>query len=229
MKSLLSSLLHLFYPHTCDGCGMELTDTEHILCLRCHRRLPFTGYQLLHDNPVEKIFWGRVNIRHAMATCYYRKATFLQQLIYQFKYNQREDIATYFGRLMGHTLQQSRWLYEIDTVLPVPMHPSKIRQRGYNQAMVLAGGVAAATAKTLSDGILIRHQQATSQTNKGRLSRWHNVSDSFSLQPDADLKNKHILLVDDVITTGATIEACSRLLVNAGAAVSICALAFARH
>jgi ComF family protein len=229
MKSLLSSLLQLFYPHTCDGCGMELTDTEQILCLRCHKRLPFTGYQLLHDNPVEKIFWGRVNIRHAMATCYYRKNAFLQQLIYQFKYNQREDIATYFGRLMGHTLRQSPWLYEIDAVLPIPMHPSKIRRRGYNQAMVLASGVATATEKTLSDGILVRHLQTTSQTNKGRLSRWQNVSDSFSLQPAADLKDKHILLVDDVITTGATLEACSRLLVNAGAAVSICALAFARH
>ncbi len=229
MKSLLSSLLHLLYPHTCDGCGMELTDTEQILCIRCHKRLPFTGYQLLHDNPVEKIFWGRVNIRHAMAACYYRKNAFLQQLIYQFKYKQREDIATYFGRLMGHTLRQSSWLYEIDTILPIPMHPSKIRRRGYNQAMVLANGVAVATEKTLSDGILVRHLQTTSQTNKGRLSRWQNVSDSFLLHPNTDLKNKHILLVDDVITTGATLEACSRLLVNAGAAVSICALAYARH
>ena len=229
MKSLLSSLLHLFYPHTCDGCGMELTHTEQILCLRCHKRLPFTGYQLLHDNPVEKIFWGRVNIRHAMATCYYRKASFLQQLIYQFKYNQREDIATYFGQLMGQSLRQSQWLHEIDHILPIPMHPSKIRQRGYNQAMVLASGVAATTQKTLSEGILTRNHQAPSQTSKGRLSRWQNVADSFSLQTNADLKDKHILLVDDVITTGATIEACSRLLVDAGAAVSICALAFARH
>lgn len=207
---------------------MELTQTEAILCLRCHRRLPFTGFQHIAGNPVEKIFLGRADIAHATATCYYRKGSLLQQLIYQFKYKQREDIAAHLGRQMGLALQQSRWLYETDCVLPIPIHPSKIRQRGYNQAAVLAGGITTVTQQPLLD-ILVRNHHSPSQTNKGRLLRWENVSDSFSLQQDIDLKDRHVLLVDDVITTGATIEACSRLLINAGARVSVCTLAFSRH
>jgi ComF family protein len=229
MKSLFSSILHLFYPHACEGCGMELTHTEAILCLRCHRRLPFTGYQHISGNPAERIFHGRVNICHATATCYYRKGALLQRLIYQFKYKQREDIAVHLGRQMGLALLQSHWLYETDSVLPIPMHPSKIRQRGYNQAQVLASGVAAVTQQPLLTDILTRNNHAPSQTSKGRLLRWENVSDSFSIQPDTNLQDRHILLIDDVITTGATIEACSRLLISAGARVSVCTLAIARH
>ncbi|QHS61792.1 ComF family protein [Chitinophaga agri] len=228
MKSLLSSLLHLFFPHTCEGCSMELTQTEAILCLRCHRRLPFTGFQHITGNPVEKIFMGRTPVAHATATCYYRKGSLLQQLIYQFKYKQREDIAAHLGRQMGLALQQSHWLYETDCVVPVPIHPSKMRQRGYNQAAVLASGINAVTRQPVFD-VLTRNHHSSSQTSKGRLLRWENVSASFSLQHDTDLKDRHVLLVDDVITTGATIEACSRLLINAGARVSVCTLAYSRH
>lgn len=229
MKNLLSSLLDLFYPHTCDGCGIDLTRTERVLCLHCQRRLPLTGYQHLHNNPVEKIFWGRVNIRHAMAAYYYRKSSLLQQLIYQFKYNRREDIATHFGHQMGNILLQSKWLYEVNSIIPVPIHPTKLQQRGYNQAMVLANGIAAVTGFPVTDDILFRSNYAPSQTNKGRLLRWQNVSGVFSIKHTDQLKDCHILLIDDVLTTGATIEACSQLLMNAGATVSICTLAFARH
>ncbi|MBW8686227.1 ComF family protein [Chitinophaga rhizophila] len=229
MKSLLSSLLHLFYPHACDGCGMELSPAEKILCLRCHRRLPFTGFQHISNNPVEKLFWGRVDIRHAMATCYYRKGSLLQQLIYQFKYNQREDIAGHLGRQMGLALSQSSWLYETDGLLAIPMHPDRIRKRGYNQAVVLATGVAAVTGKPLLTDIIVRNNQAASQTRKGRLLRWQNVSESFALLQRPNLEGRHLLLIDDVITTGATIEACSQLLISAGARVSVCTLAIARH
>lgn len=229
MKDLLSSLLDLFYPHTCDGCGTDLTRTEKVLCIRCLRRLPLTGYQHLPHNPVEKIFWGRVNIRHAMAAYYYRKSSLLQQLIYQFKYDQREDIATHLGQQMGALLLQSGWLYEINSIVPVPIHPTKLQQRGYNQAMLLANGVAAITGKPVMEEILFRNNYSPSQTNKGRLLRWQNVSNVFSIRPTDQLKDQHVLLIDDVLTTGATLEACSSLLLSAGAAVSICTLAFAHH
>ncbi|SHM41543.1 ComF family protein [Chitinophaga sp. CF418] len=229
MKNLLASLLDLLYPHTCDGCGIDLTHTEKVLCLRCQRRLPLTGYQHLPDNPVEKIFWGRVNIRHAMAAYYYRKSSLLQQLIYQFKYNQREDIATHLGQQMGNILLQSRWLYEINSIIPVPIHPTKLQQRGYNQAILLANGIATVTGKPVMEEILFRNNYSPSQTNKGRLLRWQNVSGVFSIRPGNYLKDQHILLIDDVLTTGATLEACSNLLVGAGAVVSICTLAFAHH
>ncbi|SDF27946.1 ComF family protein [Chitinophaga filiformis] len=229
MKNLLTSLLDLFYPHTCDGCGTDLTRTEKVLCLRCLRRLPITGYQHQQHNPVEKIFWGRVNIRHAMSAYYYRKSSLLQQLIYQFKYKQREDIATHLGQQMGNILLQSRWLYEINCIIPVPIHPTKLQQRGYNQAALLANGIATVTGKPVIEKILFRSNYSPSQTNKGRLLRWQNVSGVFSIERTNQLKDQHILLVDDVLTTGATLEACSSLLINAGATVSICTLAFAHH
>ncbi|PWV53747.1 ComF family protein [Chitinophaga sp. S165] len=229
MKNLLSSLLDLFYPHTCDGCGTDLTRTERILCLHCQRRLPLTGYQHLHNNPVEKIFWGRVNVRYAMAAYYYRKSSLLQQLIYQFKYNRREDIATHFGEQMGNLLLQSKWLYEISHIIPVPIHPTKLQQRGYNQASLLANGIAAVTGKPVANEILFRNNYVPSQTNKGRLHRWQNVSGTFSIRGTNQLNDQHFLLIDDVLTTGATLEACSELLINAGATVSICTLAFANH
>lgn len=229
MKSLLSSILHLFYPHSCESCGADLTESEVLLCLRCNRRLPQTGHQHITDNAVEKLFWGRIDIRHGMAAYYYRKFSLLQHLIYQFKYNHREDIAVHLGRQMGLLLQQSRWLYEIDGIVAVPMHPSKVRQRGYNQAIALAKGIAAVTGKPLMPEILSRNNYAPSQTDKDRLLRWQNVSGMFDINDKTRLTDQHLLLIDDVLTTGATTEACGRLLLEAGAAVSICTLAFAHH
>lgn len=229
MKNLLSSLLNLFYPHTCEGCGIDLTHSEQVLCLRCQQRLPLTGYQHLQNNPVEKLFWGRIHLGHAMATYYYRKSTLLQHLVYQFKYDRREDIALHLGHLMGKVLLQSGWLYEITGMVPVPIHTARLRHRGYNQAALLANGIAAITGKQVREDILIRNNYATSQTDKGRLLRWQNVSGAFSIKPAVQLDGQHLLLIDDVLTTGATVEACGKLLIKAGATVSICTLAFANH
>jgi ComF family protein len=223
---LLSSLVHLFYPHTCDGCGRDLARTENILCMHCLRKLPSTGFHLHVNNPVEKIFWGRVNIRHAMAAYYYTQASILQRLIHQFKYRQRKDIALHLGRQIGHMLLQSAWLYEIDCIVPVPLHTAKEQHRGYNQAALLAGGIAEVVQKPLLPHAIYRINPAASQTHKSRISRWENVSRVFAAKEPASLPGQHVLLVDDVITTGATTEACSHALIEARAAVSICTLAF---
>jgi len=224
--SLFSSLVHLFYPHVCEACGRDLVRTEQVLCLHCSRRLPATGFQQHPHNPVEKIFWGRVNIRNAMAAYYYTQASTLQKLIHQFKYHQRKDVALHLGRQMGLMLLQSTWLYEIDCIIPVPLYAARERQRGYNQAALLANGIAGVVQKPLLPHAVQRTVHISSQTRKNRMDRWENVSGVFAVKKPGALQGRHVLLVDDVITTGATTEACSQALVAAQATVSICALAF---
>jgi ComF family protein len=226
IKRLFVSLLYLFYPHVCEACSRGLTPAENILCVRCQRKLPVTGFQLRPGNQLEKVFWGRARIRHAMAAYYYAPGTVTQQLVHRFKYRRRQDIALYLGRQMGHALLQSAWLHEIDCIVPVPLHKAKARRRGYNQAGLLARGLSEIIRKPVLPHALQRLSYAGSQTSRNRVSRWENVSGVFSVKSAGDIRGRHVLLVDDVITTGATTEACCHPLLEAGAEVSICALAF---
>ncbi|WP_177230550.1 ComF family protein [Chitinophaga sp. CF118] len=229
MRTLLSSLLHLFYPHTCDGCGNDLTRSEEVLCLHCKQQLPYTRFQYHAGNPVEKIFWGRVDVRHAMAAYYYKKTSLLQSLIHQFKYHNRKDIALYLGRQTGNILLQCEWLHEISCIIPVPLNSSRERRRGYNQATLLANGISSVIKKPVISHVLTRENYLSSQTKKNRELRWENVEAAFSLKHAADIRDKHVLLVDDVITTGATTEACCQALRQEKTEISICSLAYASH
>lgn len=221
-------LLHLLYPHVCEGCGQDLTRREEVLCLRCAGRLPATGFQLLEQNPVEKIFWGRVRLRHAMAGYYFGRHARLQRLIHQFKYRGRKDIALFLGRQLGLQLRQSNWWQEIDAVVPVPLNAVKQRHRGYNQAALLAVGVAGVLGCAMLPHVLSRTNVVTSQTHQGRPERWETVAMAFTLQKPEGIAGRHVLLVDDVLTTGATLEACARTVLAApDAAVSVCSLAYA--
>jgi ComF family protein len=228
MKNLFVSLLHLFYPHVCNTCGRGLTPSETILCLRCQHRLPLTGFHLYPDNTLEKVFWGRVNIRHAMAAYYYNEGAIVRRLVHQFKYHRRQDIALQLGRQIGYMLQQTAWLNEIDCIVPVPLHKAKARRRGYNQSAVLAAGLAMIISRPVMPHALQRVSYTDSQTRKNRTSRWENVAGVFTAKEPGALRGRHVLLVDDVITTGATTEACCLALQEAGALVSVCALAFTR-
>lgn len=227
-RNLFVSLLHLFYPHVCNSCGRGLTRSENILCLRCQHRLPVTGFHLHSDNALEKVFWGRVNICHAMAAYFYNEGTIVRRLVHQFKYHRRQDLALQLGRQMGQMLQQSTWLNEIDCIVPVPLHKAKARRRGYNQSAVLATGLAMIINRPVMQHALQRVSYTDTQTRKNRASRWENVSGVFTAKEAGALYGRHVLLIDDVITTGATTEACCLALQEAGAMVSICALAFTR-
>ena len=229
MRSFLLSLIHLFFPHVCDGCGTDLTSSENILCLSCLEQLPRTGFQHHETNPVEKVFRGRVNIRHAMASYYYRNPSLLQSLVHRFKYHNRQDIALQLGRQIGHMLMQCKWLHEINCIIPVPLSKSKERSRGYNQAALLAAGISAVIDKPVISHVLIRENYASSQTKKNRELRWENVASAFTLKNAADIRNQHILLVDDIITTGATTEACCLALEQEKVNISVCSLAYANH
>lgn len=227
---MIQSLLHLLYPHICENCGHDLTSTEEVLCVNCLRKLPVTRFQLMDSNPVEQIFWGRAHLQHAMAGYYFARDTCLQQLIHQFKYGGRKDIAVYLGRQLGVQLRQSTWWEDISLVVPVPLNKVKQQHRGYNQAGMLATGITDILGcGMLADG-LTRKAHSVTQTHKTRLERWENVSEVFSLKHPAKIEGKHILLVDDVLTTGATLEACTHALKTADdVLVSVCSLAYAER
>ncbi|MBC9933599.1 ComF family protein [Chitinophaga qingshengii] len=222
---LLSPLVNLFYPHCCEICGQELLSADDMLCIRCHDSLPLTGFQYYADNPVTHIFHGRMPVVQATAVYYYSQTSGLQQLIHQFKYHQRQDIAGWLGRQMGYALRCANWTSTVDYLVPVPLFPGKEKQRGYNQAALLAGAMGTVVGKPLLSQALRRVQYTGTQTRKSRTSRWENVKTVFEASP-ALLTGRHVLLVDDVITTGATTEAAGQALLQAGATVSICCLAW---
>lgn len=224
----LAPLGHLLYPHNCDTCGSELTPAEEILCGRCMHKLPATRYHMFAENPVQHIFRGRTDIRHALSAYYYEQGSPIQQLIHQFKYLGRKDIAGFMGKKMGHLLQESHWWQDIHAIIPVPLFAGKLQQRGYNQATLLAAGMGSVLQKEVMEDVLYRERPSSTQTRKGRLDRWQNVKDIFTLRDAPKLEQRHVLLVDDVITTGATTEACAAALLKIpGICVSIYSLAVA--
>ncbi|MBO9731938.1 MAG: ComF family protein [Chitinophaga sp.] len=226
LTSLLSPLVHLFYPHCCELCGTDLPETDELLCLRCIQALPLTHFHRYLQNPVAKVFNGRVAIQQATATYYYSQSSGIQQLIHLFKYRQRRDIAAWLGRQTGYQLRESSWIGDIDMLVPVPLFPRKEKMRGYNQATVLANGIAQVIPLPVQPTMLSRLQFTSTQTRKGRTDRWQNVSSAFKVNGHL-AADTHVLLIDDVITTGATTEACCTTLQQAGARVSVCCVAFA--
>jgi ComF family protein len=227
LTRLLTPLVQLFYPHCCEVCGAELPAAASLLCFRCIEALPRTGFEQFAENPVSRLFAGRVNIGYALAMYYYHHASALRQLIHLFKYKKRQDVALWMGRQMGLLLHQTAWAEEIDMLAPVPLFSRREKERGYNQSALLCKGIAEVIEKPVDKRLILRQQFTSTQTRKSRAERWQNVADIFTV--NSSLKDKHILLVDDVITTGATTEACANALLERGARVSICALAFTWH
>ncbi|MBC9910795.1 ComF family protein [Chitinophaga varians] len=223
---LLSPLINLFYPHCCEICGQELPSANDLLCLHCLDSLPATGFHHYAENPVAHIFRGRMPVRYATAAYYYSQASGLQRLIHQFKYHQRQDIASWLGKQAGYMLRSGEWAAAVDCLVPVPLFPRKEKERGYNQAALLATAIGAVMCKPVLPQALQRIQHTGTQTRKSRIGRWENVKTVFKANP-ALLTGRHVLLIDDVVTTGATTEAAGQALLEAGASVSICCLAWA--
>ncbi len=230
LEIILDELLSLFYPITCAACGNSLHRNEEILCTFCNYQLPKTNFHLDPDNILAQVFWGRVNLERVGALYFFTKTGKVQHLLHQLKYKKRKDVGCYLGRLYGSELIKSGLFDSVACIIPVPLHPDKQRKRGYNQSEVFAAGLAEAMNIPVDTASLIRTVASESQTRKSRFSRWKNVGDIFAVTDEASLRDKHVLLVDDVITTGATIEACAmRLLEVAGTRVSVAAIACAIH
>jgi ComF family protein len=226
-KELKNSILHILFPHVCDGCGSDIIDEESSLCIKCIAELPETNFHLHANNPVEKIFWGRLPLICATAQYYFIKESMMQRLMHELKYKGNRELGKQLGRLMGYDLQKTNRFRKVDYLVPLPLFASKEKKRGYNQATILCEGIAEVVNTEIAKDVIVRTQYTETQTKKGRIERWQNIEGKFELITPEKIRNKNILLVDDVITTGATLEACGQELLQATPKLSVATLCFA--
>jgi len=224
----LSDLVELFYPSLCVTCGDRLTSQEKYVCVQCWNDLPVTNFQQNQKNKVAQLFWGRVHIENVTAYFSYKKGSKYQQLIHSVKYKGMKELGLETGRRFGTVLSGSDNFANVDLVIPIPLHPKKQKQRGYNQSEWIARGISETLRKPVSIGNLKRNLHTSTQTRKNRYERWKNVENIFEVSEPDELATKHILLIDDIITTGSTIEACAlQLLKIPSVKVSVASLGFA--
>jgi ComF family protein len=227
IANIKESVLHLFFPHICTGCGSDLLPVSSTLCIRCIDAMPETNFESLSGNPAEKLFWGRVSLQAATAQFYFTKESLMQHLMHQLKYKGNKELGWQLGRIMGEEIKRAERFLP-DVLIPLPLFAAKEKKRGYNQATVLCEGMAQAMHLPVIQNAVIRSAHTETQTKKGRIERWQNMEGKFVLANAAAISNKHILLVDDVVTTGATLEACAAELLKAeNTRVSIATLCYA--
>lgn len=214
VQNIKEAISHFLFPHVCAGCGTDIISRENKLCIFCHEDLPRTSFHFHSNNPVEKIFWGRLPVRHATAQYYFTKQSLMQRLMHRFKYKGDKDLGLFLGRLMGYQLEETNRFKEIDALVPLPLFSDKERKRGYNQAGLLCEGISAIIQKPVLKDVVVRTMHTESQTRKTRVERWLNMEGRFLLLNETAIRGKHLLLVDDVITTGATLEACGQVLLT---------------
>jgi len=228
LKRYLDDFARLFYPNICIGCGNDLFNSKNMLCWQCISELPKTGFELHADNPVDVIFYGRLPLVHAFSWLYFNKGSLTQHIIHQVKYRKNLELGRYLGRLMAQAMQQTVLYNGIDVLVPLPLNKKKMAIRGFNQSMLLCEGMAEVLQKPIESVAVLRNRFTETQTHKTRLQRITNVDQVFGLNDGHRLENKHALLVDDVITTGATMEACGQVLCGIpGLQLSMASLAIA--
>ncbi|MCX6244523.1 MAG: ComF family protein [Bacteroidetes bacterium] len=226
--SLFDDFISLIFPRICAACGNSLWKHEETLCLSCEYHLPRTEFHLSLENPVGSLFWGRVTLSGAAAFLYFHKGGKVQRLIHQLKYKGRKDIGLCLGKNYGQFLKNSPFFNTVEIILPVPLHLKKLRQRGYNQSELFAAGLGEAMNIPVEAGLLYRKKATETQTRKSRFRRWQNVAEVFAVRSPETLEMKHVLVVDDVITTGATLESCILALSGIkGIRISVAAIAVA--
>lgn len=216
--NVLADLLSFLYPPVCLVCGTRLQKGESVLCGVCMSELPYTGYESRPDNPVARNLCTRIPLEAAWALFDFRKKGAVQQLLHHLKYNHMPQVGRFLGGCMAQKCLENHLLDGIDYAVPVPLHPKKLKKRGYNQALCLIEGMQEIVPLKPLPHLLLKREMTQSQTRKDRVSRWQNVRDGFLLNKEEAVriagKTLHILLVDDVITTGATLESCCRELLK---------------
>ena len=223
---MLNDFVSLTFPKVCAACGKSLFKNEESICMYCLYHLPKTNFHLHSDNPVIKLFWGRADIFSASSLYLFTKGSKVQKLIHQLKYRGKKEIGISLGKHYGKELKISPLFSPVNLVIPVPLHPKKLKKRGYNQSETFALGIAESMKTENGSDIIIRASISETQTKKSRFARWKNVEEIFRVIAPEKLQDKHILLVDDVVTTGSTLEACaSKILEVSGTKVSVATIA----
>ena len=222
-----NDFIRLLFPETCATCGISLYLNEKSICTFCIQQLPKTNYHKLYDNPVKKVFDGRILVEKAFCYLLFKKGSKTQKILHQLKYKNKEILGIELGMMYGKDLISDEQ-NNFDLILPVPLHPIKLAKRGYNQSAAFARGISQTLNISVDEKNVIRIKNTETQTKKSRLERWLNVSDVFKVNDPSKLQNKHVLIVDDVITTGATIEAMANTLLSVGCSkISIASIACA--
>lgn len=209
MTTWIYSFFSLLFPRRCVVCGSSLSRTEQCLCTVCNINMPRTHYHLQKDNVIEKQFWGQIPIERATAYFHYRKGSDYCNIVHELKYKGRKEIGLTIGHLMAGEMLNSGFFNDIDIIVPVPLHKDRSRQRGYNQSEWIAKGIAEVTKLPINNRAVERTASTGSQTSQSVFERWENVKHTFVLRETEELRGKHILIVDDVLTTGATVKACA--------------------
>jgi ComF family protein len=214
LSEIKESLLHLAFPHICSGCGNDMLSRESMLCMRCLETMPETNFELYPDNPVEKKFWGRLHLAAAAAQFYFTTNSLIQELMHQLKYRGNRELGIQLGRIMGQRILRSN-RFPVEALIPLPLFPERERKRGYNQAALLCEGIAETLKIPVYHHVVSRPRHTATQTKKGKIERWKNIEGRFQLIDANAIRDKHIMLVDDVVTTGATLESCGTELLKA--------------
>lgn len=225
---MLDDFLALVYPRNCIACGNSLYKHEEQLCNYCYTNLPKTNFHKQHRNPVDALFYGRTPLLLASSFYLFTKKGSIQKVLHAIKYKSNKDLAILVGKWYAEDLKVNSIVSKADYIVPVPLHKKKLKTRGYNQSEEFAKGLSEGLEIILNTSVLQRKEFTETQTKKSKYERWENVEEVFELISPEAFKNKHVVLVDDVITTGATIEACCQLLQSIeGIQVSVLSIAYA--
>jgi ComF family protein len=227
LSTWIDPIFWLYFPKNCPACGRPLRLFGANICGRCSQNLPETHFFEAPGNPIEKIFYGRLPIQAGAAAWYFHKNSALQALLFQLKYKSNEDVGLFIGKQMGALLAASERFATIDAIVPVPLHPQALSKRGFNQATLICEGISQVWHKPVLRSAITRTKHTNTQTKQSRAVRWENMENAFSIKEHTSIIGKHLLLIDDVITTGATIEACGKTLLSVkNVKVSVAAAAY---
>lgn len=226
---MFESIINLFFPKVCSGCSSFLLSNENVICTVCRHDIPLTNHHLNPENDAFKKFYGRIPVLHTSALFYFHKKGIVQELIHNLKYKGHEEIGTVLGEWYSEDLKNIELLQSVDEIIPVPLHRKKLKERGYNQVTAFGTALSANLNLDYNDSLLIRNVYSKTQSKKNLLGRTEGIETIFDVSFTEKNHNKHFLLIDDVITTGATLEACSRALLKIpGAKISIICMAMAQ-
>jgi len=225
---VFKDLVDLFFPPVCEACKTLLTDNESVICTQCRHELPVTNFHFTTNDLMKKLLYGRVKLENATALLHFSKKGLVQGLLHNLKYRGHEQIGHFLGQWLGDELKSLQPYTTIDIVVPVPLHKRKLRKRGYNQVTKFGKAIAKALNADFNDSQLIKVRHAKTQVFKDRIKRYDDAQTRFALRDATVFHGKHVLLVDDLITTGATIEACALLFPkNSNIKLSVATIAIA--